>query len=94
MNTMDKDKMAQWNKTYKEDQIAKLDQQKGPGHRSQWIYSPYDGRRDKEIPSWRWIRDYPKMAKYEIKTIISNVKKDPITGRYTYDEKIKDDPTL
>jgi hypothetical protein len=30
------------------------------------------------------------MAKYEIKTIISNVKKDPITGRYTYDEKIKD----
>ena len=30
-----------------------------------------------------------KMAKYEIKTILTNVKKDPITGRYTYDEKIK-----
>ena len=29
------------------------------------------------------------MAKYEIKTILSNVRKDPITGRYTYDERIK-----
>ena len=29
------------------------------------------------------------MAKYEIKTILSNVKKNPITGHYTYDEKIK-----
>ena len=45
---MDKDKMAQRNKTYKENQMARLDQQ--GRHRSQWIYSPYDGRRDKEIP--------------------------------------------
>ena len=32
---------------------------------------------------------FQKMAKYEIKTILSNVKKNPITGHYTYDEKIK-----
>ena len=53
--------MAQWNKTYKEEQIAKLDQQ--GRHRSQWIYSPYDGRRDKEIPHGAGL-EIPRRSPY------------------------------
>jgi hypothetical protein len=45
---MDKPKMAEWREGYKAREIAKLDEQ--GRHRSQWIYSYYDGRQDKEIP--------------------------------------------
>ena len=34
---------AQWLKTYKEEQMAKLDAQ--GRHRSEWCYAPYDGRK-------------------------------------------------
>ena len=34
---------AGWLKTYKEEEMAKLDAQ--GRHRSQWCYAPYDGRR-------------------------------------------------
>ena len=57
MNTMDKDKMAQWNKTYKEDQIAKLDQQ--GRHRSEWCYADYDGRKDGSIPHGAGYQEIP-----------------------------------
>ena len=39
--------MAEWNKAWKELEMAKLDQQ--GRHRSQWIYSPFDGR--KKLPN-------------------------------------------
>ena len=45
--TMDIRKMAEWNKAWKELEMAKLDQQ--GRHRSQWIYSPFDGR--KKLPN-------------------------------------------
>ena len=35
------------------------------------------------------IDEAQNLTRHEIKTILTNVKKDPITGRYTYDEKIK-----
>ena len=49
--------MAQWNKTYKEDHMAKLDQQ--GRHRSQWIYSPYDGRQNGSIPHGAGYQEIP-----------------------------------
>ena len=39
---------AQWLNTYKQDQMRKLDEQ--GRHRSEWCYSYYDGRQQREIP--------------------------------------------
>ena len=37
--------MAEWNRQYRESEMAKLDAQ--GRHRSEWCYAPYDERRRK-----------------------------------------------
>ena len=50
-----------WNKTYREEEMAKLDQQ--GRHRSQWIYANYDGRKDGPIPHGAGYQEIPENGK-------------------------------